>query len=598
MPTMSTLVCVPIMLEFPAAHDPSGAASPAEGQGLAGAIDSALADARLAKDKSADLIEFRIDAVFDGAEHGPDADELDAYTVAEFRRLLAESPLPVILTCRPTWEGGEYDGDDSDRVALFEKLCCDTEHPPAYLDVELAAYTRSANLRQKINLCVTHPKQQRRGVSTRLILSTHDFEARPADLDRKLLAMYDEPACTVVKVAYRARSLRDNLDLFEILRESPKPTIALGMGEFGLMSRVLAPKFNGFLTFASLRDQAATAPGQPTIDDLLGLYRFRKIGKQTKLYGVIGWPVGHSLSPLIHNAGFEQIGWDGVYLPLPIAADEKDAATSFTSFKATIDAIDTATGLVLEGASVTLPHKESAAKFMTEIVDGLASPVAIGAANTLNRYVVEEGADQYELMQGANTDATAIETLLRCAMNGFQGKSVAIIGAGGAARAATYAVAFGGGHAVVYGRTPGRAEAIVEDLNNSDLWRSHSNSGKAGSVRAESLSDLAGSDHDAYINCTPVGMTGGPDPEGLSIPIPDMIHIDEHTVFFDTVYNPVETPMLRAARERGCRTIDGVEMFVRQAAAQFELWTGKTAPVTLFDRLCRERLSASEPPAT
>ena len=556
------------MLEFPApestgsgdeAHASSGSDSCS---GLAGAIGAAIADARLAKSKGADLVEFRIDAVFEGAEHGPDADELDAYTVAEFRRLLAESPLPVILTCRPTWEGGEYDGDDSDRVALFEKLCCDTDHPPAYLDVELAAYTRSANLRQKINLCVTHPKQQRTSVTTRLILSTHDFEGRPADLDRRLLAMYDEPACAVVKVAYRARSLRDNLDLFEILRERPKPIIALGMGEFGLMSRVLAPKFNGFLTFASLRDQAATAPGQPTIDDLLGLYRFRKIGKATKLYGVIGWPVGHSLSPLIHNAGFEQIGWDGVYMPLPIAADENDEAASETSFKATVQIMleDAILGFV--GASVTLPHKR--ALFHLAESEGLLEPSplnGIGAMNTL--YVSDD--DRIQPIFATNTDAIAIEYMLE--PHADPAPHVHIYGAGGVARAAAYSAGLIARYVFIHNRTPERAEALAEELpfEAAALPMEIERGTPAGGI---------------HINCTSVGMTGGPDPSGLSIPIDrmDFAMSREESIFLDTVYNPIETPMLRAARARGCRTIDGVEMFVRQAAAQFELWTDPARP--------------------
>ena len=543
-------------------------------------IQAALDEALLARAKRADLVEFRIDRFFSGSESGAssdlDGDAADAYAVASLRRLLAESPLPVILTCRPTWEGGDYDGDDADRVALFEKLCCDTDAPPAYLDVELAAYTRSANLRQKINLCVTHPKQQREGVTTRLILSTHDFEGRPSDLDRKLLAMYDEPACAVVKVAHRARSLRDNLDLFEILRDSPKPTIALGMGEFGLMSRVLAPKFNGFLTFASLRDEAATAPGQPTIDDLLGMYRFRTIGKATKLYGVIGWPVGHSLSPLIHNAGFAEIGWDGVYLPLPIAAYENDTSATATSFSATVGVFADDPSLRFSGASVTLPHKEHALGFGDPTCD--ADPARLGAANTLT-------VDDHGARTVANTDATAILELLTGLGVGSGSDRVGIVGAGGVAKAAAHALVASGMTVVLYNRTPDRAASLASALNGDAL---------GGSAVAADLGLLPKGCCHAYINCTPVGMTGGPDPEGLSIPIPGMTNIDEDTVFFDTVYNPVETPMLRAARERGCRTIDGVEMFVRQAAAQFELWTGKPAPIELFDRLCREKLAVPD----
>ena len=582
---MPTLVCVPVFVESAPQGDqnptdPVGSEPLEGGTTDADPIQAALDEALLARAKGADLVEFRIDRYFSGSESGAsgdlDGDAADAYAVASLRRLLAESPLPVILTCRPTWEGGDYDGDDADRVALFEKLCCDTDAPPAYLDVELAAYTRSANLRQKINLCVTHPKQQRKGVTTRLILSTHDFEGRPSDLDRKLLAMYDEPACAVVKVAHRARSLRDNLDLFEILRESPKPTIALGMGEFGLMSRVLAPKFNSFLTFASLRDEAATAPGQPTIDDLLGMYRFRSIGRDTRLYGVIGWPVGHSLSPLIHNAGFAEIGWDGVYLPLPIAADEKDTSATATSFSATVGVFADDPSLRFSGASVTLPHKEHALSFGEPTGD--ADPARLGAANTLT-------ADDHGARTVANTDATAILELLTGLGVGSGSDRVGIVGAGGVAKAAAHALVASGLTVVLYNRTPDRAASLASSLNGDAL---------GGSAVAADLGLLPKGCCHAYINCTPVGMAGGPDPDGLSIPIPGMTNIDQDTVFFDTVYNPVETPMLKAARARGCRTIDGVEMFVKQAAAQFELWTGKPAPIELFDRLCREKLATSD----
>lgn len=552
---MPTLVCVPIFVETP-----GGEGDP---------IDAALADTREARLKGADLVEFRIDRFFSGAGSS-DAD--DAFSIAQLRRLLAESSLPVILTCRPAWEGGDYDGDDADRVALFEKLCCAADHPPAYLDVELAAYTRSANLRQKINLCVDHPGQTR-AVSTRLILSIHDFDRRPPDLERRLLKAYDEPACAVVKLAYRARSLRDNLDLFELLRGAPRPTIALGMGEFGLMSRVLAPKFNAFLTFASLRDQSATAPGQPTIDDLLGKFRFRTITPRTRVYGVMGWPVAHSLSPLIHNAGFDAVAHDGVYLPLPVASDPNDPEASYASFKATLGSLIDDPRLDCCGASVTLPHKENLARFARERSGWIAGDLA-GSANTL------------ALMEGVwttgNTDAESVLSLLEDRLGDLAGRRIALVGAGGVARAISWALARAGAAVILFNRGAERGERLAEEINGP---------GAAGRVIATPIDLLPDADAEAFINCTPVGMTGGPDPLGLSIPIPAMGRIDANTVFFDTVYNPVETPMLRAARGRGCRTIDGVEMFVRQASGQFEWWTGHPAPTALFDRLCRECLA-------
>ncbi len=560
---MITLVCVPItVLE----------------------IDAALADANQAKLLGADIVELRIDSYFPGSE----GDSEDTLRLNELKRLIAECPLPVILTCRSATEGGDYDGDEADRVSLLEKLCINTDHPPAYLDFELACYQKSANIRQKINLCVDHPKQER-DVRTRLILSMHDFDGRPKDLMRRLSEAWAEPAASVVKFAFRARSIRDNLEIFEILTGAPKPTIGLGMGEFGLMSRVLAPKFGGFLTFASLRDEAATAPGQPTIADLLGMYRFRAIGKDTKLYGVIGWPVAHSMSPLIHNAGFEAVGHDGVYLPMPVAADPTDQELTRSSFMTSTGELFGSQELGCFGASITIPFKEIA----SEDVGGVAfaepdsEVIDIGACNTLTvRWHAEES---LKYIQQTNTDAPAIWKLVADLIGEARDSKFAIVGAGGVASAAAYMFASVSAKVFVFSRTFSRSESLVDRVN-SVIYRGINVPPR---VAACDIGKLLSSDANAYINCTPVGMTGGPDPEGLSIPVHDLAgKLSPDTVFFDTVYNPIETPMLKAAKEHGFRTIDGVEMFVRQAAAQFELWTGKAAPVQLFDRLVREKLGS------
>lgn len=544
-----TMICVPILADDPA---------------------TARRDAILAAEKGADIVEYRVDLLMDG-EYPLEG------RIQQIRSLVADSPLPCIVTCRPEWEGGLYSGDEDERVSMFEALGT-SEHPPAYIDVELAAYTRSANIRQKINLAVDHPKQERH-VRTRLILSSHDFMGRPADLTRKILAMQAEPACAVVKVAYRARSIRDNLELFDILSERQKPTIALGMGEFGLMSRVLAPKFGGFLTFASLRDESATAPGQPTIDDLLGLYRFRSIGKNTKVYGVIGWPVTQSMSPLIHNAGFAQIGWDGVYVPMPVEG-------SYESFKATMLSLIEYRRLNFVGASVTIPHKEHLGRFGLDYKGRNETVlVASGGEKSANTIVVDGWAGNTPMAEIDNTDESSVFELL-AARHLALGCEAAVVGAGGVASAVVSACVSLGFNTTIYNRSRERAESLAAQFNESD-------SGASGAVqvRVETLDKLASSVCNLYINCTPVGMASGPDPDGLSIPIPGMPGLSRETVFFDTVYNPVETPMLRAARERGCRTIDGVVMFVLQAEEQFGYFTGRSAPPNLFDRLVRERLS-------
>lgn len=552
-----TMLCVPILADDPrVAHR----------------------DAVLAAEKGADIVEYRVDLLMDG-EYPLEG------RIQQIRSLVADSPLPCIVTCRPEWEGGLYSGDEDERVSMFEAMGT-SDHPPAYIDVELAAYTRSANIRQKINLAVDHPKQERH-VRTRLILSSHDFQGRPADLTRKILAMQAEPACAVVKVAYRARSIRDNLELFDILTERQKPTIALGMGEFGLMSRVLAPKFGGFLTFASLRDESATAPGQPTIDDLLRLYRFRSIGKHTKVYGVIGWPVTQSMSPLVHNAGFAEIGWDGVYVPMLVEG-------SYESFKATISALASARLLSFGGASITIPHKTHAVQLLDELVahqrlksarcDPGKISESLRAANTLAHIERDSRGDEYEFVI-YNTDATAVTELVHEAIKPkkISEIKVRIHGAGGVARAAAFPLA---------------ANGAVLELHNRSFVPAHNLYSEIAEYLASTKQQaeiyIPDQDEprircDLLINCTPVGMIGGPNPNGQSIPLPDL-SIPDDAIFFDTVYNPIETPMLKAAKERGYRTIDGVQMFVRQAAAQFELWTGKAAPIELFDRLVRERL--------
>ncbi|MEM8757698.1 MAG: type I 3-dehydroquinate dehydratase [Planctomycetota bacterium] len=534
-----TLVCVPIMVE---------------------SVEAALSDAQLAKDTGADIVELRIDSFFHGsAGDSPEDQDQDRFVVEQLRGLVADCPLPVILTCRSAAEGGDYDGDEVDRVSLLEKLCVNTDHPPAYLDFELASYQKSANIRQKINLCVDHPKQQR-DVRTRLILSMHDFEGRPSDLMRRLADAWAEPAASVVKFAYRARSIRDNLEIFEILREAPKPTIGLGMGEFGLMSRVLAPKFGGYLTFASLRQSAGTAPGQPTMSDLLGMYRFWSIGKDTKVYGVIGWPVTQSMSPLVHNAGFEARGWDGVYLPMPVA-------DSHESFKATLfELLDSA---VFSGASVTIPHKARLATLAASECWAVSRSVdAAGAGNTL---VVGDPC------LVTSTDGQGVSGSLAALLGSIEGRHAVLVGTGGVSASIAATLLRKDAAVTVTSREFGRAEDF------------------AGRLGCNAAQDPVGTPADVFINCTPVGMAGGPDPDGLSIPIHDLAgKLPPETVFFDTVYNPIETPMIRAAREHGFRTIDGVEMFIRQAAAQFELWTGEKAPVQLFDRLVRERLSSTD----
>lgn len=523
-------------------------------------LGHALADAARAAEFGGELVEFRIDRFTDDPE--------------ALAQLVEQSALPCILTCRPTWEGGGFEGDDQLRISLLERACRGVRQP-SYIDLELAAYQRSANMRRSIGRIVDQPGQ-RRPVSTGLILSAHDLVQRPRDLIRKLKAMADEPACRVIKVAWRARSLRDNLKAFEILQQQYKPTIALCMGEFGLASRVLAKKFGALVTFVALDQDAATAPGQPTLDEMKQRYRWDKLRADTAVYGVIGYPVAQSMGPAIHNAAFDAAGVNGVYLPLPIRPE-------YEQFKVTVTSWLDAAALHFRGASVTNPHKQNLLRYVQDR-GGEIEPLAaqIGAANTLTIRGDSDGSQLY----AANTDyGAALDAVcdgLAIGRDGLADRRVAVIGAGGAARAVVAGLVHHGATVVIYNRTIQNAEALAERFNGGP--------GKAVPARLEKLCDSC---CELYINCTPVGMhpnvdetpvptlAGGKGARGLATR--GLIRgWGPGTVVFDTIYNPVETRLLRDARAAGCRVIPGAEMFVRQAAAQFELWTGHAAPMELF----------------
>ncbi len=528
-------------------------------------IDRALSRAARAVGRGARLVEWRLDELA----------EIPGSTNAAVE-LVARSPAPSIATCRSRAEGGEYDGDDSTREALYERLVL-ADKPPRYIDIDLAYWKRSETLRKTITAALAHcgddPKAS-------LMLSTHDFERRPADLLQRVEAMSNEPACSVIKIAWQARSLRDNLEALDLVTDRTKPAVVLCMGEFGLMSRVLAAKSGALLTYASVGAGAETAPGQPTIDDLLGRYRFEKIGPATAVYGVIGWPVAHSLGPVIHNAGFEKIGYDGVYLPMPIPPQ-------FEHFKATVGSLVDHGTLTFRGASVTAPHKENLVRFVAES-GGRVGDLArrLGAANTL----VIDNAGRIEC---TNTDAPAILASLCGAMGiappQLRDVPIAVLGAGGVARAVIGAVADAGANVVVFNRTRPRADVLAGELREC-----RDAAGRPFRVSAGDLDSIADGTFRIFVNCTSVGMAGGPAPHAS--PLPEAVTLDESVIVFDTVYAPARTRLLDQAEAAGARSIGGLDMFLRQAALQFRAWTGRDVPMEAFRESITGRIDADPDP--
>lgn len=510
-------------------------------------IAQAKRDIALAAEAGADIVELRID------------DVADAQVVQEIVRA---STLPTIVTCRPTWEGGSNQLPDGARLELLRSAAAGDA---SYVDVELKSF-KLQDPEITVDPLFNTDRDERAGV----IVSSHDFTDRPA----KLLSIINElnaSKADVAKIVWMARSVRDNLEAFDILQSRQKPTIALCMSEAGLISRVLAKKFGAFLTFAGLTKDSVTAPGQVSVHDMKGLYRWDKINPNTRVYGVVASPVSHSMSPAIHNASFDETGEDGVYLPMLVQP-------GYESFKAFMEEFANYRPLHLRGLSITLPHKENALKYLLEkgaTIDPLAAD--IGAINTI---VIDRDADQNPILRGMNTDYQAIIDSI-CAAKGISPEQlkdyrVAVIGAGGTGRTAVAALARLGATVVVYNRTKDRADALAAEFN-----------ARSGKVVAAAMEKLCDSCCQIYINTTSVGMRPNVDqsPFGENPPA-----LSADTLVFDAVYNPPLTKFLRQAEAAGAKTIGGIEMFVRQASSQFLAWTGKSAPSETMRRVIEQRL--------
>lgn len=518
-------------------------------------LSSALERAASASANGARLVEWRVDEL-----------SLQDNALQEIQTLVRESAMPSIVTIRSSHEGGMFDGDEETRAELYSALIA-SDDPPRYIDVEWRRLQSSESLRVQIVGAIESARATGRDQQTSLIASVHDFKQRPADLMQLIERMTLDHHVDVIKIAWMARSLRDNLEAFDLLSERRKPMIALCMGRFGLISRVLAPKFGGLLTYASDIEDLGTAPGQPTLAQLRDIYHFDSIGPETKVYGVIGWPVEHSRGPEIHNKGFRAIDFDGVYLPLPIPGGPME----YEHFKATVGAMIDHPRLDFRGASVTIPHKENLVRFLKErggTFDTYSERV--GAANTL--IIDDDGG-----LSCKNADMPALIQSL-CAGMGIEeeelkDKRIAIFGAGGVARAAVAALSDLRAHVLIYNRSIDKARALVDDLESRQLEQS------SGTITiAENKSDGEAERFDAIINCTPIGMTGGPPHAPNESPIDVLakgtIQLDETVTVMDTVYTPQRTPLIHQAEAAGARTISGVDMFMRQAGLQFELWTG------------------------
>jgi 3-dehydroquinate dehydratase / shikimate dehydrogenase len=525
---------------------------------IASALECAGAEAQ----RGATIVEWRVDTL------AQTDNALESVAL-----LVKNSPLPCIVTIRAAAEGGAYVGHESARLELLIAIC-KLNLPPSYIDLELAAFQASADFQKQFTAAKT---------STRLILSAHDFQSRPADLSKRLGAMWSEPLCSVAKIAWRARSVRDNLEAFELLRHQSKPTIALCMGQFGIASRVLAPKFGGFLTYARPDNEMGTAPGQLTAQEFIHVYSFARITPATNLFAVVGWPIEHSLSPLLHNAAFAATQFNGAYVPLAIPPE-------WEHFKASLGEMVASPVLNLRGLSVTLPHKEHALRWCKQ-QGGVGDVVSewCGAANTLlfsdNGQTRAHNTDApaavatlaaalgiHEHISTALASGNAMhsdanhKSLVTHTLDQWRRQHVLVLGAGGVARAVIAGLALAGSRVTIANRTHTKAVQLATHFNARDI-----DGANQSRVQAVELENIPAHSFSAIVNCTSAGMTGS-DAQSVD-PLPILFEIKAGTVVMDTVYRPRETPLLQRARAAGAVIVDGTEMFLRQAALQFELFT-------------------------
>ncbi|PYS70774.1 MAG: shikimate dehydrogenase [Acidobacteria bacterium] len=460
----------------------------------------------------ADIVEFRLD--------GLDEDELSNTKINDLVRAIQK---PVILTYRPEEQGGYRSLTIQERMSFWQE---NFKSDAAFFDLELDLVKKLVNL-----------DAENQPDWSRVICSHHDFKGPVPNLER----IYEELAFTparILKIAVTATDVVDCIEVFKLnerARREDRELIAIAMGDAGVTTRVLGPSFGSFLTYGALKPETGTAPGQLTTEDLKSVYRIHEIDTESMITGLVGKPVMHSVSPHMHNAAFQSVNINGVYLALEVRNVEQ-------FFRRMVHPRTRELNWNLRGLSVTAPHKVEVMNYL-DWIDPRAKE--IGAVNTI---VLEN-----EQLLGYNTDCEGLVEPLLKRVGALDGARVAIIGAGGAANAAVYALREQKAEVTLYARDESKGRILAERF--SILYEASLNANFAGM--------------DVVINTTPLGSSG----EHVNETPATSEQLRGSRLVYDLVYNPTETLLLREARNAGCETLGGLEMLVAQARQQFKIWT-------------------------
>ncbi len=453
----------------------------------------------------------------------------------DLKRILAQRHTPIVFTLRRSADGGLWRGGEEKRQQLLrEAIAMGVD----YVDLE-------SDIASQI----------RRFGKTKRIVSYHNLKKTPNEIN-DIADQCDEMDADVVKVATSAASIADALKVLALGPRSKVPTVTIAMGELGVFTRVLGAKYGAPFTYAGFNPERTFAPGMLRYQSLKREYFYDEINAETEVFAVIGDPIEQSLSPAIHNAAFRHLGLNKVLVPIHVPSGR---------LAETLNELE---WLKIKGFSVTIPHKEDLVKILDK-KDG-----AVDRTGSCNTLLFKD-----DKKVGYNTDYRAAMESLENALGGSTGdretsplmdKQVLILGAGGVARSIAFGVARRGAHLQITNRHEERAAALAEEVG----------------CRAVNWAQRASTIADVVINCTPVGMH----PHVDDTPVPPATFNKPGMIAFDTIYHPENTMFLKLARERDCTTITGVEMFVRQAAEQFKLYTGQEAPQDVMRAALQRKL--------
>jgi 3-dehydroquinate dehydratase/shikimate dehydrogenase len=510
----------------------------------ASTVQGVLKQVDLALKAGADVLEWRSDYLEDVTA------ELAAQVIGQILPRL-DSNAELLVTCRDVLEGGARTLDLTVRVAvLVQAVACGAQ----YIDLEYVNYSKP-DVKQAIDQALAETP------TCRLILSAHDFDSPFEDIRALYRAISQMNPKAIAKMVYTPLHINDCFEALDVLHEAQSDVIVLCMGQAGWMSRILAPKLGGFLTFASVDSAGTTAPGQLSVEEYKALYCPDTMNGDTELYGILADPVGHSMSPAIHNACFAQLGLNKRYLPCLVSGDLKH----FTEF---LDNLMARPWLNVRGFSVTIPHKVHALEY-TQARGGQIEPLAqkIGAVNTLIFDTLTGRPSAYNTDYAGAMDA--ICQTLRMERRDLAGQRVAVVGAGGVSRAIVAGLADVGAEVCIYNRTVEKAQALAEVF----------------ACEYAGLDALDSLQANLLVNGTSLGMS----PHVETMPVPESV-LTANMAVFDTVYNPLQTRLLKTAEAKGSAVVDGLAMFVGQAMAQFKLFTGQRGDPDLMREVVMTQL--------